>query len=76
MHHTATHNIGLGSYNDDFNHLMKDLLMMDQFVKGFYKNRLLQRNGHSKKYNLQSDYYKGMVHGCHSKKNILNTALA
>ena len=45
MHHTATHNIGLGSYNDDFNRLMKDLLMMDHFVKGFYKNRLLQRNG-------------------------------
>ena len=36
MHHTATHNIGLGSYNDDFNRVMKDLLMMDHFVKGFY----------------------------------------
>ena len=31
MYHIATHNIGLGSYNDDFNHLMKD-----HFVKGFY----------------------------------------
>ena len=37
MYHIATHNIGLGSYNDDFNHLMKDLLMKGHFVKGFYK---------------------------------------
>ena len=36
MYHIATHNIGLGSYNDDFNRLMKDLLMKDHFVKGFY----------------------------------------
>ena len=35
MYHIATHNIGLGSSNDDFNHLMKDLLMKDNFVKGF-----------------------------------------
>ena len=52
MHHTATHNIGLGSYNDDFNRLMKDLLMMDHFGKGF----------------IRTDYYRRMVHGCHSKK--------
>ena len=36
MHHIATHNIGLGSYNYDFNCLMKDLLMKDDFVKAFY----------------------------------------
>ena len=40
MYHIASHNIGLGSYNDDFNRLMKDLLMKDllmkdHFVKGF-----------------------------------------
>ena len=34
MYHIATHNIGLRSYNDDFNRLMKDLLMKDHFVKG------------------------------------------
>ena len=37
MYHIATHNIGLGSHNDDFKHLMKDLLMMDHFVKGIKK---------------------------------------
>ena len=36
MYHIATHNIGLGSYNDDFNCFMKDLLMKDHFVKGFF----------------------------------------
>ena len=36
MHHITTHNIGLGSYNDDFNRLMKDLLMKDHSVKAFY----------------------------------------
>ena len=36
MYHIATHNIGLGSYNDDFNRLMKDLLMKDHFVKVFF----------------------------------------
>ena len=41
MYHIATHNIGLGSYNDDFNRLMKDLLMKDHFVKGFYTYYIL-----------------------------------
>ena len=41
MYHTAPQNIGLGSFNDDFNHLMKDLfmtdlLMKDHFKKGFF----------------------------------------
>ena len=31
MHDIATHNIGMGPFNDDFNGLMKD-----HFVKGFY----------------------------------------
>ena len=39
MYHIATHNIGLGSYNDDFNRLMKDLLMKDHFGKGFCDTR-------------------------------------
>ena len=34
MYHIATHNIALGSYNDVFNHLIKDLLMKDHLVKG------------------------------------------
>ena len=38
MHHPATHNIGLGSYNDDFNRLMKD-----HFVKGFILYRSLAK---------------------------------
>ena len=31
MYHIATNNIGLGSYDDDFNHIMQD-----HFVKRFY----------------------------------------
>ena len=36
MYHIATHNVGLGSYYDDFNRLMKDLLMKNHFVEGFH----------------------------------------
>ena len=36
MYHISSLNLGLGSYNDDFNCLLKDLLMKDHFVEGFY----------------------------------------
>ena len=45
MYHIATHNIGLGSYNDDFNRLMKDLLMKDHFVKGLSSMSKLHHRG-------------------------------
>ena len=50
MYHIATHNIGLGSYDDDFNHLIKD-----HFVKGFYtlgKTILINNANRQQKKNL------------------------
>ena len=36
MYHIATHNIDLGSCNDDFNRLMKDLLRKDLLMKDHF----------------------------------------
>ena len=61
MHHIATHNIGLGSYDDDFNRLIKDLLMKDLSVKGFYtlgKTIIFKVKRAPKRER----------HGCHSQK--------
>ena len=56
MCHIATHNIGLGSYDDDFNRLMKDLLM-----KGFYTS------GKTIIFKVKKAP-KRERHGCHSQK--------
>ena len=47
--------------NDDFNHLMKDLLMKDHFVKGFYT--LCKTIVFNVKRAPQRER-----HGCHSQK--------